>query len=512
MLCSWIAAGLLAIALQRAVSQPIVDLARAAAKISDVGDYSIRVESNSRDEIGGLYGAFNEMLERVECSEKQLRAAHDVLEERVLERTAQLRQEIAQRERAQLELERACDEAQAAARAKSEFLANMSHEIRTPITAILGYVEILLEEHKDKPGGMELSVIERNSHHLLGIINDILDISKIEAHRMSIEKIPCSIVQIIADVHSLMQVRTLSKGLNFQVDFPTAIPKMILTDPTRIRQVLINLVSNAIKFTNKGEVKLLASYHGGETPMMHFDIHDTGIGMNEEETKRLFQNFSQADTSMTRRFGGTGLGLCISKRLAEMLGGDVVLIDSKPNEGSHFRLSILANPVENTPMLNVTSLAGVERQMSMQKAAEKPAAPTALRGRVLLAEDGPDNQRIIAHLLKKVGVEVAIVENGLLAKEAAWAAVRDNAPFDLILMDMQMPVMDGYEATSSLRREGYTGPIMALTAHAMSNDCEKCLAAGCTEYASKPIQRTVFYGLLAKFLAPAERTATASKV
>ena len=268
---------------------------------------------------------FNDMLERVETGEKQLLAAHEVLEDRVLERTAQLRQEIAQRERTQLDLERACDEAQAAARAKSEFLANMSHEIRTPITAILGYVEILLEEHKDKPGGMELSVIERNSHHLLGIINDILDISKIEAHRMSVENIPCSIVQIIAEVHSLMQVRTLSKGLNFHVEFTTAIPKMIQTDPTRLRQILINLTSNAVKFTKKGEVKLLVSFQGGEKPSMQFDIFDTGIGMNEEEIKRLFQNFSQADTSMTRRFGGTGLGLCISKRLAEMLGGDVVL-------------------------------------------------------------------------------------------------------------------------------------------------------------------------------------------
>jgi signal transduction histidine kinase/ActR/RegA family two-component response regulator len=500
---------LLAIALQRAVSQPIVDLARAAAKISDVGDYSIRVQANSRDEIGGLYGAFNGMLERVETGEKQLLAAHEVLEDRVLERTAQLRQEIAQRERTQLDLERACDEAQAAARAKSEFLANMSHEIRTPITAILGYVEILLEEHKDKPGGMELSVIERNSHHLLGIINDILDISKIEAHRMSVENIPCSIVQIIAEVHSLMQVRTLSKGLNFHVEFTTAVPKMIQTDPTRLRQILINLTSNAVKFTKKGEVKLLVSFQGGEKPSMVFDIFDTGIGMNEEEIKRLFQNFSQADTSMTRRFGGTGLGLCISKRLAEMLGGGVDLVESRPDHGSHFRFTLATCPVEDTPMLNVTNLSGAERQISSQKAAEKPAAAISLHGRVLMAEDGPDNQRIIAHLLKKVGLDVTIVENGLLAKEAAWAAVRENAPFDLILMDMQMPVMDGYEATASLRREGYIGPIVALTAHAMSNDCEKCLASGCTDYASKPIQRNVFYSLLSKYLSENKQQAPA---
>jgi methyl-accepting chemotaxis protein len=201
MLFSALVAGLLGVLLQRSVSKPILDLASAADKISAEGDYSLRVKTASHDEIGSLYNAFNEMLERVETGENRLRAAHDELEERVLERTAQLRDEIAQRERTQADLERALKAAEAAARAKSEFLANMSHEIRTPITAILGYVEILLEEHKDRLGGTELSIIERNSHHLLGLINDILDISKIEADRLSVENIPCSIVQILAEVH-----------------------------------------------------------------------------------------------------------------------------------------------------------------------------------------------------------------------------------------------------------------------------------------------------------------------
>jgi signal transduction histidine kinase/ActR/RegA family two-component response regulator len=445
------------------------------------------------------------MLEHVESTENELLTAHGELEERVLERTTQLRQEIVQRERTQADLERARDAAQAAVSAKSEFLANMSHEIRTPITAILGYVEILLEEYKDRSGGAELAIIERNSQHLLGIINDILDISKIEAHRMSIEEIPCSMVQLVADVHSLMQVRAISKGLEFQVEFFTAIPETIRTDPTRLRQILINLVANAIKFTQIGEIKLRVSFQGGEKPIMQFDVIDTGIGMSDEDIGRLFLHFSQADSSMTRRFGGTGLGLCISKRLAEMLHGDVVLVESRPDIGSHFRATIAACPIENAPLLNIKSLFGVEQQTSPQIAAAQTTAAVSLRGRVLLAEDGPDNQRIIAFLLKKVGLDVAVVENGKLALEAAWAAVREGAAFDLILMDMQMPVMDGYEAASTLRREGYRGPIVALTAHAMSSDRQKCLEAGCTDYASKPIQRNEFFAVLAKYLAANEQ-------
>jgi signal transduction histidine kinase/CheY-like chemotaxis protein len=499
--CSWIAAGLLGIALQRVVSRPILELADTAVKISTVGDYSVRVDTDSRNEIGSLYGAFNNMLERVESSEKKLLAAHDALEERVLERTAQLREEIAQRQRTQADLERACEAAKAAARAKTEFLANMSHEIRTPITAILGYAEILQDEHRGQPGYNELAIISRNSHHLLGIINDILDISKIEAHCMSIEEIPCSIVQIMADIQSLMQVRASSKGLKFHVEFSTAIPQTVRTDPTRFRQILINLVANAVKFTSKGEVKLIVSFQGDEKSSVQCDIIDTGIGLKSEEINRLFQPFSQVDTSMTRRFGGTGLGLCISKRLAEMLGGDVLLVESRPEAGSHFRVTVAACPVENTPMLEVKNLASDEHLSSSQKAAEQPAELISLHGRILLAEDGPDNQDIITRLLNLIGLDVTVVENGMLAMEAVWAAAREGSPFDLILMDMQMPVMDGYEATSTLRREGYRGPIIALTAHAMSHDCDKCLAVGCNDYASKPIQRKVFFAILSKYLA-----------
>jgi CheY-like chemotaxis protein len=308
-------------------------------------------------------------------------------------------------------------------------------------------------------------------------------------------------------------VRTISKGLSFHIDFMTPVPKSFRSDPTRLRQILINLTANAVKFTSKGEVKLKVSYLPGEKPLLQVDFFDTGIGISEEAIPGLFRNFSQADSSMTRRFGGTGLGLCISKRLAEKLGGDVELVESRPGVGSHFRLTVIAHPVEDSPLLDVKNLFSGEHEVFHSKPAATPVQITAcLSGRVLLVEDGPDNQRIIAHLLKKSGLEVEIVENGLQGVEAVWAAVRNGQPFDLVLMDMQMPIMDGYEATTTLRRDGYEGPIVALTAHAMSNDSEKCLAAGCSDYASKPIQRKVFFDLLKKYLktkVPEESNASA---
>ncbi len=264
MLCSLLASGLLAVNLQRAVSKPILALARTAVEITTAGDYSIRVRQQSRDELGTLYDAFNKMLERVETSEKQLLAAQNVLEEKVLERTAQLRNEIAEKERAQAELERSKDAAESATHSKSEFLANMSHEIRTPITAILGFVEVLLEEQQGDWGKEELATIQRNGEHLLAIINDILDISKIEARRMSVERIPCSPLQLIADVNSLMHVRASAKGLALRVEFHTSIPETIQTDPTRVRQILLNLIGNAIKFTEIGEIKLVVSFLPGD--------------------------------------------------------------------------------------------------------------------------------------------------------------------------------------------------------------------------------------------------------
>ncbi|MGA2062944.1 MAG: response regulator, partial [Thermoguttaceae bacterium] len=500
MLCSLLASGLLAVNLQRAVSKPILALARTAVEITTAGDYSIRVRKQSRDELGTLYDAFNKMLEQVENSEKQLLAAQNVLEEKVLERTTQLRNEITEKERAQAELERAKDAAESATHSKSEFLANMSHEIRTPITAILGFVEVLLEEQQGDWGKEELATIQRNGEHLLAIINDILDISKIEARRMSVECIPCSPLQMIADVNSLMHVRASAKGLALRVEFHTSIPESIQTDPTRVRQILLNLIGNAIKFTEIGEIKLVVSFLPGDRPMMQYDVIDMGVGITENDSQNLFQQFSQAESSTTRRFGGTGLGLVISKRLAEMLGGDVILVKSQPGIGSHFRVTIATGSVEGDHMLEMPNLLTLQENVRYGTIGQKVTPAIWLSGSILLAEDGPDNQRLISHILTKAGAEVTIVDNGKKVFDSAKAAAKAGHPFDLILMDMQMPVMDGYEATMALREEGYTGWIVALTAHAMASDRQKCLNAGCNDYATKPIQRQEFFATLAKYV------------
>jgi len=396
----------------------------------------------------------------------------------------------AQLEAAVEQLEAVSREAQAATQAKSEFLANTSHEIRTPLTAILGYADVLLEEGNIEKAPRSrvdaLTTIRRNGEHLLGIINDILDISKIEAGRLEIECIPCSPVQVVADVVSLMHVRATAKNLVLAAEYIGAIPETFQTDPLRLKQILVNLVGNAIKFTEDGGVRIITRLVNGAKPTMQFDILDTGIGMTEEEAARMFHPFTQADSSTARRFGGTGLGLTISKRLAQMQGGEISIVQTQPGAGTQLRLTLPTGSLEGVRMAEVRMSGGSEPDDP------KPATvalANQLSCRVLLAEDGPDNQRLIAHVLRKAGADVAVVENGQLAVDAAMKACEAGKPFDVILMDMQMPVMDGYTATGELRQRGYTGPIIALTAHAMASDRQKCIKAGCDDHATKPIDR-----------------------
>jgi two-component system, sensor histidine kinase and response regulator len=390
-------------------------------------------------------------------------------------------------------------EAAMANAAKSEFLANMSHEIRTPMTAILGYGDLIGEGCPGQCtyGGGELrealGTIRRNGKHLLEIINDILDLSKIEAEKIVVEQIACSPHEIVAEVASLVRVRAEAKQLAFHLEFSGRIPETVQTDPLRVRQILINLLGNAIKFTESGSVRLRTRLSAEEgPPQLQFDVIDTGTGMTPAQIARIFQPFSQADTSTTRRFGGTGLGLTISRRLARLLGGDVLLVESQTGRGTHFRATLLAGPLEGVRMIEGASI--TEAFLAQPQTASKTPSPAAphqpLNGlRILLAEDGPDNQRLIAYVLMKAGANVTVVENGKLAVEATLAARDQNTPFNVILMDMQMPEMDGYEAASLLRRKGYTGPIVALTAHAMASARQGCLNAGCDDYASKPIDR-----------------------
>jgi PAS domain S-box-containing protein len=398
--------------------------------------------------------------------------------------------------------------AEAASRAKSAFVANMSHEIRTPMTAILGYADLLTHPSQTEDDKKRcIATIRRNGEHLLSIINDILDVSKIEAGKMSLESIPCSPCQLIADVSALMKGRAVEKNLSFDVRYIGAIPQTLQTDPTRLRQILMNLIGNAIKFTTKGGVKVLVSLADPvehPNPRLRFDVIDTGVGLTREQQAALFKPFAQADTSTTRKFGGTGLGLTISKRLAKMLGGDLICT-SESGSGSTFSLTVQTGSLRDVVML--------ENPQLLAEAVDAPARGSEsvrFEGRVLLAEDGPDNRVLITFYLKQAGLEVVEVENGLLARDRALETLRRGNPFDLILMDMQMPELDGYSATTQLRKAGYRGPIVALTAHALGGDREKCIEAGCDEFAVKPIDHEAFIATLRKFLPEKTSGATAA--
>ncbi len=451
------------------------------------------------------------------------------LVKRLAERSKTLQAEVTQRKRAEEGFRKAKEAADAANRAKSEFLANMSHEIRTPMTAILGFIDQITDgcpqqcQYGSSQLRDHLATISRNADLLLRIINDILDLSKIEAGKMTVEYISCRPCRIVAEVGSLVRVRAEAKSLPFNIEYIGVIPETILTDPTRVRQILINLLDNAIKFTEVGRVRLVIRFVPGERKdslcdgedkesfcpsVLQFDVIDTGRGMTEEQVASLFQPFTQADASTTRKFGGTGLGLVISKRFARMLSGDITVVDTKMGVGTTVRVTVATGPLNGIRMLEDPMSATVVVP-DAGRTATSIDQPGLHDCHVLLAEDGLDNQRLIALILKSAGADVTVKENGKLAVDAALAARDKGKPFDVILMDMQMPVMDGYEATSLLRQKGYTGPIIALTAHAMAGDREKCLHAGCDDYAAKPINRRKLIQAIRARLQPAVATAPA---
>ena len=386
--------------------------------------------------------------------------------------------------------------AEAATRAKSEFLANMSHEIRTPMTAILGFTELLLGSLHAAEDIEAALTIKRNGDYLLNLINDILDLTKIEVGKLEIEPIACSPAAIVAETASLMQCRAAEKNLALDVEFDGPVPETIRSDPLRLRQILINLLGNAVKFTELGGVRLVVKLQQDErdSPQLRFDVIDTGIGIAESQLAALFRPFMQCDASTSRKFGGTGLGLAISKRLATMLGGDII-VSSRPGAGSTFSLTIATGPLVNTRMIENYENAGAYARRQLPAG---DGSSAKLDCRLLLVEDGPDNQRLISFLLRKAGAEVELAENGQRAQELIHDAQRLGRPFDLILMDMQMPVVDGYEATRRLRAEGFKYPIIALTAHAMSGDRARCLEAGCDDYVSKPIDKTTLLETVAR--------------
>lgn len=419
----------------------------------------------------------------------------DIALQEIKDRTEKLETMRCELEEKAARLKQVNKDAESALRAKGEFLANMSHEIRTPMTAVLGYTDLLIEESWNRPASLKLlDVIKRNGNYLLDLINDILDLSKIESGNLTIETIPFSLMEKLKEVHSLMSLRAEHHKIQFQLIFNGKIPTQIQSDPTRFKQILINLVGNAIKFTpDGGKVSVETSFlsSGSEKSKLQFKIRDTGIGMTQEQVQNLYQSFVQADSSTTRKFGGTGLGLAISKQLSEMLGGDLEC-ESVLNEGTLFTLTISVGDLESVdfhedPRAAMKALHAANQDESHVRELAKNQSKGMCS--ILLAEDGLDNQRLISTLLKKEGAQVRLVENGEIAVRCAMDALENGNPFDVILMDMSMPVLDGYGAARKLREKGYQYPIVALTAHAMSGDREKCIEAGCTDYATKPVNR-----------------------
>jgi signal transduction histidine kinase len=442
--------GLVLVMLRRTVLNRLESLADQADRIHDGHETAGSIWLPGNDELSKLAGALRGMIEKLERSRE---AAED------------------------------------SSRAKSAFLANVTHEIRTPMTAVMGFADLLADPDASPKDRQEFAQrIREGGDHLLALINDLLDTSKIEAGAMTVERLPVNPATILEEAAGLVRHRTDTKGLSLELLAATALPRTIHTDPTRLKQVLLNLLGNAVKFTEHGSVRIEAACVAGSHPALEIRVRDTGVGIAPASLSKLFRPFTQADASVTRKYGGTGLGLAISRNLVELMGGRLE-VASVLGVGSTFTVVLPITAAEAADCAEFKPVVPAPANpRNLPTATDFPVntGEGCLTGRrVLLVEDGPDNQRLVTHLLRRAGADVVVAENGRRGLEA----YSNNGPFDLVLMDMQMPEMDGYAAARELRRRGERVPVIAFSAHTVADEREKCIEAGCDDQIPKPIAR-----------------------